>query len=182
MTERSDADRRAAASTGRLARVTVVALLVLLGAAAAAGSAVAGADGARSGVLGVALTAILFGGGLLGLVRTAGGSRSFTPVLAAFSLRLVLYASALAFVTRADWVHGPSLAVATAGSLAAMLAVELLVLSRMPAAELELPGGSGCGQPETTEVAPPPWTDHGDGPIRLRRARRSRLQGARRWH
>lgn len=148
MTARSDADRRAAASTARLARITVVTLLVLVGAAALVGSAVAGADGARSAALGVGLTAVLFGGGLLGLVRTAGGSGSLTPVLAAFSLRLVLYASALALVTRAEWVHGPSLALATAASIAVTLAVELVALSREPVAELEplgRPDDGGAG-------------------------------------
>lgn len=148
MSRGSDADRRTAASTGRLARVTVVTLLVLLGGAAALGSAVVGPDGARSAALGVGLTAVLFGGGLLGLVRTAGGSRSFTPVLAAFSLRLVVYAAALALVTRAGWVHGPSLASATAASIAATLAVVLVAVSREPAPELEPsnrpgPGGGG---------------------------------------
>lgn len=149
-----EADRRAAASTRRLARITVVTLLILLGAAAALGSAVVGPDGARSAVIGVGLTAVLFGGGLLSLVRTAGGSRSFTPVLAAFSLRLVLYAAALALVTRAEWVHGPSLALATAASIAVTLAVELVALSREPVAELEPLGGPVEGGADGTDAPP----------------------------
>jgi len=145
VTAQSHADRRAAASSARLARITALALFVLFGAAALAGSAVAGPDGARSAALGVGLTAVLFGGGLLGLVRTSGGSGSLVPVLVAFSLRLVLYAAALALVSRAGWVHGPSLASATAASIAVMLAVELVALSREPMPELEPSGGEGPG-------------------------------------
>ena len=152
MRRQSAADRRAGTSTRRLAVVTVLTLLLLLGLAAAIGALLVGPDGARSAALGVGLTAVLFGGGLLGLVRTASGSRSFTPVLAAFALRIVLYASALALVTRAEWVHGPSLASATAASIAVMLAVELVALAREPVAELEPLGAAGRGGgSETTE-------------------------------
>ena len=152
MTRRSAADSRASASTRRLAVVTVLALAAVLAVAALLGGLLVGEDGARSAALGVGLTAILFGGGLLGLVRTPSGSASFTPVLAAFTLRIVLYASALALVTRAEWVHGPSLASATAASIAVMIAVELVALSREPVAELEPLGRSDeGGGSETTE-------------------------------
>jgi hypothetical protein len=146
------ADRRAAASTRRLAVVTVIALLVLLVAATLIGRSAAGSDGGLSAALGVGLTGVLFGGGLLGLHRTAAGSRSFAPVVAAFSLRIVLYAAVLALVTRAEWVHGPSLASATAASIAVMLAVELVAISREPVAELEPlgPRGDGGGSETTT--------------------------------
>lgn len=149
---RSGAARRAADSTRRLAVVTAVTLILLVGAAAVVGAALVGPDGARSAALGVGLTAVLFGGGLLGLVRTPAGSSSFTPVLAAFSLRIVLYAAALALVSRAEWVHGPSLALATAASIAVTLAVELVALAREPVAELEPRGAAGDGGgDETTE-------------------------------
>jgi hypothetical protein len=141
----SVADRRAAAATRRLALVTAVTLLVLLLGAALVGWRAVGRDGALSAVLGVGLTGVLFGGGLLSLHRTAAGSRSFAPVAAAFALRIVLYASALALVTRAEWVHGPSLASATAASIAVMLAVELVAISREPVAELEPLGPPGDG-------------------------------------
>lgn len=137
MTRRGAADARASASTRRLAVVTVLALVAVLAVAALLGGLLVGADGARSAALGVGLSAILFGGGLLGLVRTRSGSASLTPVLVAFSLRLVLYASALALVSRAEWLDGPSLASATAASIAVMLAVELVALAREPVAELE---------------------------------------------
>ena len=137
MTARSSADRRAAASTRRLAVVTAATLALLLTAAATTGWLVIGPDGALSAGLGVGLTAVLFGGGLVSLHRTAAGSGSLGPVAAAFAIRIVLYASALALINRAEWVHGPSLAVATAASIAVMLAVELVAVSREPVAELE---------------------------------------------
>jgi len=131
------ASRRAAASTRRLAIVTAATLLVLLAISAAAGWAVQGRGGALSAALGVTLTGVLFGGGLVSLHRTAAGSGSFAPLAAAFALRIVLYAAALALITRAEWVHGPSLAAATAASIAVMLAVELVAVAREPVAELE---------------------------------------------
>ncbi len=146
------ADRRAAASTRRLALVTVVTLMVLLAGAVGVGWTVVGRDGALSAALGVALTGVLFGGGLLSLHRTAAGSGSFAPVAAAFALRIVLYASALVLVNRAEWVHGPSLAAATAASIAVMLAVELLAVAREPVAELEplgRPGDTGARETST---------------------------------
>lgn len=145
MSGRSPADRRAAASTRRLALVTFATLVVLLAGAMAVGQVTVGRDGAWSAALGVGLTAVLFGGGLLSLHRTGGDGRSMTPVATAFALRIVLYALALALVTRAEWVHGPSLAWATAASIAIMLAVELVVLAREPVAELEPLGRQGSG-------------------------------------
>lgn len=130
-------DRRATASTRRLGRVTALTLLLLLVTATATGALVVGRGGAMSAALGVGLTGVLFGGGLMSLHRTSMGSRSFGPVAAAFALRLVLYASALALVTRAEWVHGRSLAFATAVSVAVMLAVELVAVAREAVAELE---------------------------------------------
>jgi len=117
--------------------VTALTLVLLLVAATASGELLIGRGGAMSAALGVGLTAVLFGGGLLSLHRTSNGSRSFGPVAAAFAVRIVLYASALALVTRAEWVHGPSLAYATAASIAVMLAVELVAVAREPVAELE---------------------------------------------
>jgi len=146
------ASRRAAASTRRLALVTAVTLTILLLAAVAAGWLVVGRSGALSAALGVALTGVLFGGGLVSLHRTAVGSGSFAPVAAAFALRIVLYAAALALITRAEWVHGPSLAAATAASIAVMLAVELVAVAREPLAEIEplgRLGGNGARETST---------------------------------
>jgi hypothetical protein len=145
------AARRAAASTRRLAVVTALTLVIVLGSATAVGALALGRDGALSAALGVGLTGVLFGGGLMSLHRTAAGSGSFTPVAAAFALRIVLYAAALALVTRAEWVHGPSLAAATAASIAVMLAVELVAVAREPVAELEPLGPVGdVGDRETS--------------------------------
>ncbi len=155
MSTKDLASRRAAASTRRLAIITATTLAILLMVAGGAGWMLEGRDGMLSAGSGVALTGVLFGGGLLGLHRTAAGSRSFAPVVVAFTLRLVLYASALALITRAAWLHGPSLAVATAASIAVMLAVELVAISREPVAELEPSveverGGAESGARETS--------------------------------
>jgi hypothetical protein len=146
------ADRRAAASTRRLGLVTAVTLTLLLVAATITGQLVVGRGGALSAALGVGLTGVLFGGGLISLHRTSAGSRSFAPVAAAFALRIVLYASALALVTRAEWVHGPSLAYATAASIAVMLAVELVAVAREPVAELEPLGPPGQSRASETST------------------------------
>jgi hypothetical protein len=130
--------RRAVASTQRLLWVTLVALSLLLLSAASVGFILQGREGAASAALGVALTGVLFGGGLLGLRRASGRQGSMGPIMAALTLRLLVYASAFALVARAEWVHGPSLALATAASLAVMLAVELTAVAREPVAELEL--------------------------------------------
>ena len=152
MSGSTSADRRAAATTRRLTNVTLVSLAVLLIVAIGAGQLLNGRDGAVSAALGVALTGVLFGGGLLSLHRTAAGSGSFAPVAAAFAVRIVLYALALALMNRAEWVHGPSLASATAASIAVMLAVELVAISREPVAEIEPLGPRiGRGGGETTD-------------------------------
>jgi len=148
----SSAERRSAASARRLWRVTLVTLVLLLLGAAALGWLRVGAEGAASAALGVALTGVLFAGGLVGLQRAAGPRASFLPVVAAGGLRLVLYACALVLVTRAEWLHGPSLALATAASIAVMLAVELLAVAREPVAELEPRAPSqGEGRRGTTD-------------------------------
>jgi hypothetical protein len=147
------ARRRALASSRRLLRVTLVALAVLMSVAIPAGWLIAGPGGAGSAALGVALIGVLFGGGLLGLDRAARGTGPATgglgPIVAAFSLRLVVYALAFALVSRAAWVHGPSLALATAASLACMLAVELRAVAREPMPELET--GAGVDQAATND-------------------------------
>lgn len=137
MSDASSADHRAAVSSRRLGRVTALTLMLLLAAAVVFGGVVSGRGGAASAALGVGLTGVLFGGGLLSLHRTSAGSRSFAPVVVAFALRIVLYASALALVTQAEWVHGASLSYATAASIAVMLAVGLVAVAREPVAELE---------------------------------------------
>jgi hypothetical protein len=119
-----------------LRRVLLVAL-VLGGGAALLGHAAAGSGGGASALLGTALGAVLVGGGVPGLRRPRGRS-PLAPVAASLALRLVLYAAALALVSRAAWIHGPSLALATAASVACLLAVGLHAVSRGSATVLEL--------------------------------------------
>jgi len=153
------ARERALVSSRRLFGITIVSLLVLLLIATAIGWSILGASGARSAALGVALTGVLFAGGLLGLDRASrSGGDGLAQILVAFSLRMVVYASAFALVTRAAWVHGPSLALATAASLAAMLAVELGVLAREPLPELDVSPAAPQGSEHGTD-----GTDSTDG-------------------
>lgn len=119
-----------------LRRVLATSVALALLAGLIAGTAV-GSEGAASAVLGTALGAILVGGGVPGLRRPRGRS-PLTPVAASLALRLVLYAAALALVSRAAWTHGPSLALATATSVACLLAVGLHAVSRGSATVLEL--------------------------------------------
>jgi hypothetical protein len=122
---------------GRVLRrvLGVAALLAALG--AALGGGLVGAGGAAGAVVGVLLGAVLVAGGVPGLRRHRGRS-PLTPVAVSLGLRLVAYAAALALVSRAGWIHGPSLALATATSVACLLAVGLHAVSRGSATVLEL--------------------------------------------
>jgi hypothetical protein len=92
--------------------------------AAVLGNAAAGPAGAASATIGTLLGAVLVAGGVPSLRRPRGRS-PLTPVVASLALRLVLYAAAIAVVSRAAWIHGPSLALTTAASVACLLAVGL---------------------------------------------------------
>ncbi len=120
-----------------VARRVLVAAGLLGVVAVAIGRAVAGPGGAAGAAVGVLLGAVLVAGGVPGLRRPRGTS-PLTPVAGALVLRLVLYASSLALVSRAAWIHGPSLALATAASVACLLAVGLHAVSRGSATVLEL--------------------------------------------
>lgn len=103
------------------------------------GAVLAGPGGAAGAAVGTALGAVLVAGGVPGLRRPRGRS-PLTPVAVSLGLRVVAYASALALVSRVAWIHGPSLALATAASVAALLAVGLHAVSRGSATVLELDG------------------------------------------
>jgi nitrate/nitrite transporter NarK len=157
------ARQRALASSRRLLMITLATLAVLLAVSVPVAWMVAGAGGAGSAALGVGLTGVLFAGGLLGLHRAVrGGSGGLGAILVAFSLRMVVYAAAFALASRAAWVHGPSLALATAASLVFMLAVELRAIAREPMAELE--AGSTVVQVGTQD------TDGPDDTVTTRRS------------
>ena len=119
-----------------LGRVLLVAVVLGAGSAAVA-TALVGPGGAAGAVAGTALGTILVAGGVPGLRRPRGGS-PLGPVVVALGLRLGLYAAALALVSRAAWIHGPSLALTTAASVACLLAVGLHAVSRGSATVLEL--------------------------------------------
>lgn len=143
---------RAVDARCRLARTTAASLTVLLMLASVVGGVFEGARGAASAAVGVALTAILFGGGLIGMLRPAPGKNPIGPVLVASMVRFMLYAPAGVVVTRAEWVHGPSLASATAASIAGMIAVEVRALGKESGVELELEGSSRDGAGTATDA------------------------------
>lgn len=122
---------------GRVLRRVLAVALGLGAAATGLGAALVGPGGAAGATVGTLLGAILVAGGVPGLRRHRGRS-PLTPVAVSLGLRLVLYASALALVSRAGWIHGPSLALATATSVACLLAVGLHAVSRGSATVLEL--------------------------------------------
>lgn len=122
---------------GRVLRRVLAVALGLGAAATGLGAALVGPGGAAGAAVGTLLGAILVAGGVPGLRRPRGRS-PLTPVAVSLGLRLVLYASALALVSRVAWIHGPSLALATAASVAALLAVGLHAVSRGSATVLEL--------------------------------------------
>lgn len=146
------ARHRALASSRRLLRGTLVAMAVLMLVGVLVGWLTEGPSGAASAAAGIGLTGVLFTGGLLGLHRAAGSGRRSSggmgPILAAFGLRIVVYALAFALLSRAAWVHGPSLALATAASLALMLGFQILVAAREPMPELETGGAGELGRVE----------------------------------
>jgi hypothetical protein len=125
-TERRD-ERRLAVWTGSLlATLAVVAVAV--------GGALGGTPAALSALIGVGLTAVLFGVSVLLLAwaaeRGKGAAIGLFTVGASFRLGFYLLAlEALAFVA---WIDRPSLAIATAVSLAITLLAELVWMSRMP--------------------------------------------------
>lgn len=119
-----------------LGRVLLVAVVLGAGAAAVSGVLV-GPGGAAGAVVGTALGTILVAGGVPGLRRPRGRS-PLGPVVVSLGLRVVLYAASLALVSRAAWIHGPSLALTTAASVACLLAVGLHAVSRGSATVLKL--------------------------------------------
>ena len=93
-----------------------------------------GPQGAASALVGVGFVALLFGVSSLALAWSAArGGESALALLAGGALaRLVLYAVALAGLGQLEWVHRPSLALATGGAVAITLAYELRALARRP--------------------------------------------------
>lgn len=110
---------------------TVLALLVVPVVVVAAWTV--GWQGAISAVLGLGFVLVMFGGSALLLVRAAQRRDNGVGVLVLGALvRLPLYLVCLAALNQVSWVHGRSLALATAVAVAVTLAYELRLIARSP--------------------------------------------------
>lgn len=125
-TERRD-ERRLAVWTGSLlAALAVVAVAV--------GGVLGGTPAALSALIGVGLTAVLFGVSVLLLAWAAerGKGAAIGLLTVGASFRLGFYFLVLEALALVAWIDRPSLAIATAVSLAITLLAELVWMSRMP--------------------------------------------------
>lgn len=93
----------------------------------------AGWNGVLSAMVGLGLVWVLFGGSALLLVRAARRREAGIAILVVGALgRLVLYLVVLSLLNQLSWVHGRSLALATAAAVAVTLAHELWLIARSP--------------------------------------------------
>lgn len=116
--------------------VGAVRVVGLLSLPVAAGAwLVAGWQGAVSALIGLAFVLVLFGASAALLTYVAGHrtAASGVGILAVGAVvRLPLYVVALVLLERVAWIHGRSLAAATALAIAVTLGHELDLLRRMP--------------------------------------------------
>ena len=117
-----------------LARGALMVVLLLALPAAAIAAPIGGWPAVASALIGFGFVLVLFGVSALLLSWVAGRdpSTALGVLLGGVAGRLVLYAVVLNVLAQVAWVHRPSLAVATGAALAATLAYELRLLSRMP--------------------------------------------------
>jgi hypothetical protein len=126
--ERTHSDeRRLAVRTG----VLLLALATLAG--LSAGIAVDG-GAALSALVGVGLTAVLWGVSALLLVWAAerGKGAALGILVGGAAVRLGFYLVVLESLSQVAWVHRPSLAIATAVSLTVTLVAEMVWMTRLP--------------------------------------------------
>lgn len=94
---------------------------------------VAGWNGVVSAMVGLGFVWVLFGGSALLLVRAARQRRAGIATLVVGAVaRVVLYLVVLTLLSQLSWVHGRSLALATAAAVAVTLAYELWLIARSP--------------------------------------------------
>ncbi len=92
-----------------------------------------GWSGVASAAVGLSFVWVLFGGSALLLARAARQRDDGIATLAAGALiRLPLYLVTLSLLNQLSWVHGRSLALATAAAVAVTLAYELWLIARSP--------------------------------------------------
>lgn len=127
-TESTGADHR------RLALRALVLLVVLAVPTSLAAWLVAGVPGVLGALIGLGFVALLFSAASASLAFAVDHvPHAATGVLLTGALcRLAIYAVALGEMSKVDWVHRPSLAIATAVGATITLAAELRWLARSP--------------------------------------------------
>ena len=117
-----------------LARSAVAFLLVLGAPVIAVAALVAGASGAASAGVGAAVVIGMFlmAGALMSYAAGISPTALMAAVLGGYVLRLGIYAGLIVLLRPMPWLHGPSLAIATAVLLVAVLVWEVRAVSRMP--------------------------------------------------
>lgn len=118
----------------RLARSAVAFLLVLGVPVVAVTYLIAGINGALSAAIGAAVVIGMFlmAGALMSWAARIGPAALMGAVLGGYMLRLFIYAALIILLEPVEWISGPSLAIATAILLVAVLAYEVRVVSRRP--------------------------------------------------
>jgi hypothetical protein len=118
----------------RLLRGTLLALTLTAVPVVALAGLLVGADGAVGALIGIGLVALLFGGStaVLAYVASRRGGAGIGLQAGGAALRLPLYLAVLAALSDVPYVHGRSLAAATAIAITVTLAVELRLLARLP--------------------------------------------------
>lgn len=128
------ADLAPRAAERRLVRGAVVTIALLALPVSAVAWAVVGPAGAVSALIGLGLVLVLFGASAAALVYAASRTKGagIGVLVGGAALRLPLYLVVLLALSRVPWVHGRSLAAATAVAVAVTLATELRLLSSSP--------------------------------------------------
>jgi hypothetical protein len=118
----------------KLLRGTLIALVITAVPIVAAAGLLVGADGVLGAIVGIGLVALLFGGStaVLAYVASRRGGAGIGLLVGGAALRLPLYLAVLFALRDVPYVHGRSLATATAIAIAVTLAVELRLLARLP--------------------------------------------------
>src|SRR5687768_9124228 len=117
-----------------LARSAAGFLLVLGGPVIAVAALLAGTSGALSAATGAAIVMGMFvmAGALMSYAARISPAALMAAVLGGYVVRLMIYAGLIVLLRPLAWVHGPSLAIATAVLLVAVLVWEVRAVSRMP--------------------------------------------------
>jgi len=118
----------------RLAVGAVRALAVLGVPVVATAAFIAGSRGALSALVGLGFVLLLFGSSALLLARVAahGEGRSIGLMVSGSVVRIALYLVVLNALGGLAWIHGRSLAAATAVAVAVTLAYELRLVANSP--------------------------------------------------